>query len=398
MSPLLNGIRILEIGTVVMAPYAGQILGDLGCEVIKIEQPSGDIARAAKPRSGDVSALFAGNNRNKKSVALDLSTDDGKRTVTSLISKCDVLLHNLREKAALKLGVDFESAKAANPDIIYCATTGFGSAGRYAGRPALDDIVQAASGIASIAASGEGPAYVPTNLADKVAGLHAVYAILAALLARSNGRTGAVNIEVPMFEVVTSFLLNEHLGAAAFAKDGKPGYPRILEFDRRPYRTKDGWIAVIPYTGAQWRRFLEAAGRSDVCATAWFQDAELRQARLAELYGILSETLCSQTTAHWLEILTAADVPCAPVNSLDDVLLDPHLADIGFFDPPASYPADFVRVAPQPVRFGGMAQTDDLPPPSLGQHSVEVLRELGFGDDELDRMQAEGIVHQRKAR
>ncbi len=248
MTPLLTGIRVVELGTVVLAPYAGQILADLGAEVIKVEPPVGDVARHAHPGG----ALFVANNRNKRMLALDLKRAEGRAALAAVLAGSDVLLHNMRIDAAARLGLDPDTVATINPRLIHCAATGFGSGGPYADRPAFDDIVQAAAGYADVTGDGADPRFVPTIVADKVAALHVVYAIMAALLARERGQPGPYRIEVPMFEAATAFLMNEHLAAATFAADGTPGYSRLLSPDRRPYRTVDGWIAVLPYTGDQW--------------------------------------------------------------------------------------------------------------------------------------------------
>lgn len=395
MLPLLNGIRVIEVGAVVLGPYAGQILGDLGAEVIKVEALDGDIARNAHPSGEGGGALFVNNNRNKKLIALDLKSPDGRAALARLVATADVLFHNMRIDAADRLGLGFDAIAAINPRIVHCAAIGFGQRGRYRDRPAFDDIIQAASGVAGLAsASGGDPRFVPTILADKVAALHAVYGILAALLARANGREGPIRVEVPMFEAMAAFLLNEHLSAATFDAAGTTGYPRILSPDRRPFRTADGWIAVLPYTDRQWRAFLAEAGREDVIAQPWFGDARQRQQRIGELYALLATTLPARTTADWIAALTARDIPCSQVSGTDDLLTDPHLAEIGFFDVPDSYPPGIVRSLPQPVRFDGIAPQPDIAPRAIGADSRAVLAQCGLDDEQIDALIAAGIVRE----
>src|SRR6185503_11071652 len=308
--PLLEGIGVLELGTVVLGPYAGQILADLGADVVKVEPIDGDIARAAHPRGAGMGALYANNNRNKRTISIDLKSAEGREIVMRLAGERDVLLHNMRADAAERLGLGFDALAERNPRLIYCAAIGFGQQGRYRNRPAFDDVIQAASGLAGLVAHAGGePRFVPTILADKVAALHTVYGILAALVARANGRTGAIRVDVPMFEAMAAFLLNEHLAGATFARDGRTGYERVLSSNRRPYRTRDGWIAVLPYTHEQWRRFLSEVGRHDILGEPWFAEPASRQARLDFLYGVIATALTERTTAEWMSAFSRLDIP-----------------------------------------------------------------------------------------
>lgn len=393
MIPLLQGVRVLEVGSVVLGPYAGQILADLGAEVIKIEPLLGDIARESHPRGEVDGALYVNNNRNKRTLAIDLKRPEGREAMSRLIKRSDVLFHNMRADAAERLGLAFDEVKTINPQIVHCSAMGFGRRGRHRDRPAFDDIIQAASGVAGIyLETGGDPHFMPTILADKVAALHVVYGILAALVSRGRGRTDAIEIEVPMFETVSAFILNEHLSAATFDEDGAVGYPRILSANRRPFRTADGWIAVLPYTGDQWRRFLSEVSREDICEEDWFIDPRARQSRIDDLYAVVAATLLQRTTAEWINALSARDVPCSEVNALGDLLTDGHLADIGFFDVAPSYPPEIKRMLPQPVHFSGIAPRPDMPPPALGADSRAILRESGFGDGEIEALIAAGVV------
>ncbi|AJP72079.1 CaiB/BaiF CoA transferase family protein [Sphingomonas hengshuiensis] len=393
MIPLLKGIRVIEIGAVVLGPYAGQILGDLGAEVIKVEPPEGDIARNAHPQGAGGGALFVNNNRNKRMLAIDLKRPEGRAALVRLIGTADVLLHNMRAEAAERLGLGFDAVAAINPRIVHCAATGFGQAGQYRDRPAFDDIIQAASGMAGLAMQhGGAPQFVPTIVADKVAALHIVYGILAALIARERGQPGPFRVEVPMFEAMVAFLMNEHLAEASFAEDGATGYPRILSPNRRPFRTADGWIAVLPYTAEQWRRFLAEIDREALCDETWFRDARMRQARINELYAILAESLPARTTDAWIAALSARDVPCARIATPDDLLHDPHLREIGFFDVPVGYPAGMARMVPQPVRFDTVAPVADAPPAAIGADSYAVLRDCGHDAAAIEALVAAGVI------
>ena len=397
MIPLLAGTRILELSAVVMGPFAGQILADLGAEVIKVEPIDGDVARTSQPQaSGTASgmgALYVNNNRNKRAIAVDLKSARGKAIIDKLIQRSDVLLHNMRPEAADRLGLGFDAVAALNPRMIYCSAIGFGQRGRYRGRPAFDDVIQAAAGLAGITAhNDEDPRFIPTILADKVGALHAVYGILAALVARAHGRLEALRVEVPMFEALTSFILNEHLAAATFQQDGKVGYSRVLSPDRRPYRTRDGWIAVLPYTGEQWRRFLIEANRADVLSQPWFNQADSRHTHIDYLYSVIATVLPERDSATWLEALARLDIPCSQVNRLEDLLEDPHLHDVDFFHVGDRYPAHIKRMLPQPVVFGGVPSEEDLPPPELGADTRTVLSECGYLAAEIDDMLTQGVA------
>lgn len=387
MIPLLRGIRILELSAVVMGPFAGQILADLGADVVKVEPLDGDIARSAHPQTAGMGALFANNNRNKRVIALDLKTVKGKEVLTRLIERNDVLLHNMRRAAAGRLGVDFAAASEINPRLIYCSAIGFGQNGRYHDRPAFDDVIQAASGLAGLAQEDGGePRFIPTILADKIGALHAVYGILAALVARANGHTDAIHVEAPMFEALASFVLNEHLAEATFEAEGQVGYPRILSPHRRPYRTLDGWIAVLPYTAGQWRKFLVEIGREDVIAEPWFAESASRSANVDELYRVVVGVLPLRRTDEWITTLSALDIPCSKITRIADLLHDPHLADVGFFDVDSSYPPEIKRMLPQPVNFSGIPPHEDRPPPTLGADTRVVLADCGYSEPEIDQM------------
>src|SRR5689334_14945189 len=301
MIPLLKGLRILDLTTVILGPYATQILGDFGAEIIKIEPPEGDSMRFVAPvMAGKVSAIFANNNRNKRSIALDLKTDAGRAVLMKLIPTADAFVHNMRQQALDKLGFTYKAVRAANPNIVYAAAVGFGRHGRYAGKPAYDDVIQAASGFAGLFQMRDGtPLYAPTIAADKVSGLHLAHAVLAALLYRERSGKTPGYVEVPMFELMAAFCLSEHLGHATFDDDGKVGYVRVLSRGRRPYKTKDGWIGVLPYTERGWTKVLTEIGHPEVTKLTWFKNPTERSQRVDELYAMLAEVLPSRTTADW---------------------------------------------------------------------------------------------------
>jgi crotonobetainyl-CoA:carnitine CoA-transferase CaiB-like acyl-CoA transferase len=365
MFPILKGIRILDLTAVILGPYGAQILGDLGAEIIKIEGPEGDSMRDIAPTAAPgMSAIFANNNRNKSSVALDLKSPGGKRALEKLIPTADV--------------------RALHPKLIYCAAVGFGRNGPYAGRPAYDDVIQAASGFAGLFAARDGtPLYAPSIIADKVTGLHLVYAVLAALLHRERSGEVPGYVEIPMFEAMTAFNLNEHLSGATWGDDTTAGYQRMLARDRRPLQTKDGWLGALPYTAAHWSKFFAEIGRAHLSKEAWFTNATERSRNFEKLYGTLAEVLPSRTTAEWIVIFKRLDIPHSVINTPSDLLRDPHLSAVDFFTPNYASESPVKRTLRQPISFGDLEKSPDLPPPILGADTDRILRAAGLSDAEI---------------
>lgn len=385
MIPLLKGLRILDLTSVILGPYATQILGDLGAEVIKVEPPEGDSMRPVAPVAAPgLSAIFSNFNRNKRSVALDLKSEAGKAALRKLLPTADVFVHNMRQEAMDKLGFTFNAVREANPRIIYAAAIGYGRHGRYAGKPAYDDVIQAASGFAGLFQMRDGaPLYAPTIAADKVSGLHLAYAVMAALLYRE--RTGEVPgyVEVPMFELMAAFSLSEHMSAATFEDKGKVGYVRVISPSRKPYKTKDGWVGVLPYTQRNWTKILAEIGRSDVAEFDWFKNATERSRRVDELYDILAVALVDRTTAEWLVIFERLDIPSQPVRLPNDLINDPHLNDVGFFKTNFGDETPVIRTLRQAVNVEAVEASPDLAPPLLGADTADVLRQAGCSEAEI---------------
>ncbi|HEX5081637.1 MAG TPA: CoA transferase [Blastocatellia bacterium] len=377
----LTGVRVIDMTSIVMGPYATQILGDMGADVIKVESPEGDVFRHVTPfRNRGMSAAFLNLNRNKRSIALDLKREDERHVLLDLIAGADALVTTVRPQAMRKLGLDYESLREVAPRLIYCGAYGFSESGPYAGRPAFDDIIQAMCGMASLqgpqrGGDRDGPRYVNTIMADKTSGCVIAYAIAMALYERERSGRGQA-IEVPMFETMVSFTLIEHLAGETFCPaQGGMGYGRVLSEHRRPYRTKDGYISLLPYTTEQWARFFEAAGMPEMAADPRVTDPALRSDKISELYGLLAEIVAERTTAEWVELLRAADLPMTPALSPEDLLNDEHLQALDFFQREEHPSEGEVRTIGIPVRFSRTPGDVRRLAPRLNEHREEILME-----------------------
>ena len=375
----LNGVRVVDLTAVGMGPYATQILGDMGADVIKVESPDGDLFRHAAPcRHAGMGATYLNLNRNKRSIVLDLKQTAQLEILRRLIRKADVFVSSIRPRAMRKLSLDYESLSAAQPRLIYCGVYGFSEAGPYAGRPAFDDIIQAMSGLAALQGYNEpdGPRYVNTIVADKTAGLTAAWAIAMALYERERSGRGQA-VEVPMCETMVSFNWIEHLGGETFVPAaGEMGYSRVLSPHRRPYRTKDGYIGLMPYTNAHWVRFFTLGGRPELASEARFADPASRSRNVGELYGILAEMVAGKTTAEWEELLRDSDIPMTRVLSAEDLLRDPHLLAVGMFREEEHPTEGRIRTLGIPVRFSRTPGSVRRPAPGLDADRDSVLEEL----------------------
>lgn len=394
MYQLLDGIRVLDLTSVVLGPYATRFLGDFGADVIKVEAPGGDVFRTATAgRSPQMGPAFMHCNRNKRSMVLDLRNPRAATVLARLIEGADVLVHNMRAKSAGGLGLGYAAVRAINPDIVYCNACGFGEGGRYRQAPAYDDTLQAISGLADLNRGTDGaPRYLPSVVCDKVAGLHLALAVLAGLAARQASGKGLA-IETPMFESMAAFLLAEHLAGRTFGPAaGEIGYARLLTANRKPFATRDGFVSIMPYTAAHWKRFFELLGMSDLAADERVSDPALRSQSLDVLYGIIAEISPTKTSAQWLQLLTHNDIPCAAVNRLQDLLDDPHLRDVGLFQDirhPSEGPMVGLRSA---FRVHGRTEQEDRPAPRLGEHGLEILLQQGFSRAEIADLISAGAV------
>ena len=392
----LAGIRVIDASTVVLGPWAAQTLGDLGADVAKVEPPEGDTTRHLGPaRHPGMGAFYLACNRNKRSVVLDLKQEAGRGALLRLAAGADVLLHNFRPQAAARLGLGYESFRDLNPRLVYCATYGYRAGGPYGEKPAYDDIIQAGSGLASLqtAVAGE-PRYLPTIVADKSSSMAVVSSVLAALVHRERTGEGQA-LEVPMFESMVAYVMVEHLYGETFVPplDG-PGYKRILNRWRRPFATRDGFLAVLPYTDAHWLSFFTLVGRADLAADPRYATLTTRLAHIEGLYEELGRIVATRPTAEWLDDLARVNVPAMVVNTLETLLHDPQLEATGFWKIVDHPTEGTLRMPDIPTRYSATPGEIRRHAPLLGEHSVEVLREAGFGAAEIDAMLASGATAQ----
>ena len=388
MSGPLKGLKIIELTSVVLGPWAAQILADMGAEVIKVEAPFGDSNRQlGASRNPNMAALYLSNNRNKRSLVLDLKQSSAHDALLAIVKDCDVFLHNNRPQVMTKLKLEYNDIKSVNENIIYCGTYGYSKDGPYGEKGALDDSIQAASGIAALneLVLGE-PRYLPTVVADKTTAITVVYSILAALFHRE--RTGyGQEIEVPMFETMVSFVMAEHIWGEIFEPPlGKAGYTRLMSHHRKPYKTKDGYIAVLPYMNNHWKTFCEKAERQDLIEDDRFKDLSSRVENIDDTYSETGKILATKTTQEWLDIFTDTKVPVIVVNSLDDLFTDPHLEAVGFwqdFDHPTE---GKLKMPGFPVKFSETPATIRKHAPNFGEHSLEILAEAGIDEETIKQM------------
>jgi crotonobetainyl-CoA:carnitine CoA-transferase CaiB-like acyl-CoA transferase len=381
----LAGVRIVDLTTVIMGPMATRILGDLGADVIKVEAPEIDFMRDFEPkRSPAMGAMSLNLHRNKRSIVLDLKTEPGHVALLDLVATCDVFVTNMRSAALERLGLSYADLVARRPDLVYCLATGFDSSGPYAGKAAYDDVIQAVSGMASMFAwMGGEPAYVPTIAADKISGLHIVYAVLAALFRRATTGHGDA-IEVPMAEAMASFNLVEHLNGHTLEPKEPPfSYQRLLTPHRRPRRSADGWVCVLPYTDRNWRDFFAIVGRPDLADDPRFSSVNARVTNVDALYALLDSFIGARTTAEWMQVCDDASIPAVPVVDLEHIDENPHFAATGLLEIDEHPTEGAYRVVRDPVRFASGNPGVWRPSQRPGTSTVEILLELGYDDDAI---------------
>lgn len=394
LAAALDGIRVLDLTSVLFGPLCAQNLGDMGADVIKVEGPDGDTTRSTGPRhSDDMAALFLGANRNKRSIVLDLKQPTARDALWRLIDGADVFLHSIRPQKLARLGFDPAAVLARNPAIIYCGLHGFGEQGPLAGEPAYDDVIQGRSGASALMHEMIGePRYFPGIVADKTCSMVATYAVTAALFARERSGQGQF-VEVPMFETMSAFNMTEHLYGQTFVPAlGEAGYPRVLAPWRRPYATADGHVCMLAYTDRQWRAFWSEVGRTDYLTDERFATLNARTTNVALLYQLAGECMTAHDTAHWCERLAALEIPYARVNSLTGVLEDEHLRAVDFFQEVEHPTEGRLRMSRPPVNFADTPSGLHRMQPRLGEHSAELLAEAGFDTQAVNAMAASGAT------
>lgn len=389
-----HGLKVVDLTTVFVGPYCSQLLADMGCDVIKVEAPDGDLTRLTSPgRNPDMAPAFLQLNRNKRSIVLDLKSDEGAAAMRALIEGADVFIHNMRPEPLARLGFDYEAVKEWNPGIVYCNIWGFGSGGRYQGRPAFDDIIQGVSGLVALEGyDGKPQRYVPMLIADKATGLFAAFAISSALYHKLNTGEGQM-VETPMFESMTSFAMIEHLAGASFEPPlGPPGSERHAKPMRFPIATKDGHACILVTSDKHWRGLTKAAGRPELADDPRYLTRPLRLQRRQEVVRLTGEMAATKTTAEWVELLAEAGVPCMQINTLEDVVSDPHLADVGFF-PEFDHPSEGrIRLMAPPYTLSKTQPDIRRMPPRFGEHTKDVLSDLGYDDAQIEAMLAAGAA------
>jgi len=392
----LEGVRVLDLTTVVMGPYATQILADFGADVVKIEPPEGDVMRYAWPfRHKGMGHIFLNANRNKRSVVLDLKQGVAREAALALAKTADVLVYNIRPQAMARLRLSYEDVRAVNPRLIYVGAFGYSQRGPYAAKAAYDDLIQGAAGLPWLLKEqgAETPRYAPVIIADRSVGQQVASAVSAALFRRE--RTGeGQRVDVPMFEHLLQVVLGEHLGGYTFEPQlGEPGYARMLAKDRRPYRTKDGYVCALIYNDKQWAAFLALIGQPDLMRTdPRFATQEARSQNYDHAYAMVADEMTRRTTAEWIEALEAADIPVQRMNSLADIVDDPHLAAIGYFRQVEHPSEGRIKSMAVPSEWSESKPEYRRHAPRLGEHTREVLREAGYADAAIEAMIASGAA------
>jgi crotonobetainyl-CoA:carnitine CoA-transferase CaiB-like acyl-CoA transferase len=393
----LTGVRVLDLTTVVMGPYGTQILGDFGADVIKVEPPDGDVMRYAWPfRHPGMGSIYLNVNRNKRSVVLDLKSPGGRDACLTLAKRADVLVYNIRPQAMSRLKLGYDDVKAANPKIIYVGCFGYSQRGPYAAKAAYDDLIQGASGLPWLLQKqgAPEPRYAPMIVADRSVGQQVASAVSAALYYREKTGKGQ-RVDVPMWEHLLQIVLGDHLGGYTFdPQHGEPGYARILTPDRRPYQTADGYVCALIYTNKQWKAFADIIGRPELLSQPEYATQEARSKNYRQSYAMIAEEMKKRTTDFWLQALERGDIPVQRMNSLDDIVADPHLNAIGYLNTVEHPSEGRIRTLAVPSEWSESKPEYRRHAPRLGEHTREVLREAGFSDAQIDALIVSGAAKQ----
>ena len=390
----LEGVRIIDASSILMVPYCTRLLADMGAEVIKVETINGDNTRYIGPSiNNGMAAVFLNINRNKKSICVDLKTPEGRLIIYKLIKTSDVFVSNIRKVALEKIKLTHSDFEKLNPKIITANAVGFSSEGPYAGLPAFDDTIQAISGMAAYqGAYSNQPSYTSGATADKVTGIMLGMSIIGALFNREKNGKG-IELEVPMMETMVDFTLVEHLyGFNFIPPKAPPIYPRQSSPNRRPYKTKDGYVAVLPYSDEQWLRFFKLVGKEEILKDSKFSSLKSRNENIDLLYHMLSEELTKQDTNYWLKSLKQSDIPAAKVNFPEEIFEDEHLQETNFFRE-TQHPSEGKLLYPKfPVEFKNTNNGEALHAPNLGENTKEILLDLGYSDFEIESLASNNII------
>ncbi|MDR5826276.1 CoA transferase [Caballeronia sp. LP006] len=394
MAGPLEGIRVIELTSMLSGPYAAELLGDMGADVIKVEPPEGDAMRPIGPLLNEgMSPVFMNANRNKRSVALDLKLPSGREAMLKLLASADVFVTNVRSKPLAKLGLSYEDIKTVRGDIVYLSITGYGEGGPYDGQPAYDDLIQAATGLPTLSKvfPDAEPAYIPIAIADRTASLHATNAVCAALFHRAKTGKGQ-KIQIPMFETLASMVFADHLAGQTYEPPiGPTGFIRYVS-KRRPLPTKDGYIGVMIHTDRQWAAFAAQSGDSSLPTDERFANVASRSRHLQELYAVLSKALVTKTGDEWLRLLRECDIPASKLQTTESLLDDPHLNAVGFFKMSEHPTEGRIREVNIPSKWSLTQPTLRLHCPRVGENSKELLEELGYTQEQLAQAVTDGGV------
>ena len=381
----LEGVKVLDLTTVIMGPFTTQVLGDFGADIIKIEEPNGDMTRDIGPsKTSKMSSMFLGVNRNKRSLVLNLKKPEAKAALWKLIEDADIIIHNIRPQKIAALGFDPDTVLSKNPKIIYVGLHGYREDGPYGGQPAFDDVIQGQSGIAGAFVARDGEAsLVPTVMADKSVGLLASTGLLAAYIKSLKTGKGSY-LEVSMFEGMVGYtLLEHHFGATFVPPLGQVGYPRVLSSNRKPYKSADGYICVLPYTNQQWINFFKIIGREALIDDKRFSSIKERSKDIHTLYTIVANNVINKTNKEWTELLQKNEIPHGVVNRLEDLEDDPHLKAVKFFRSYKHPTEGELKMPDSAFRLNRESLPVRRHQPKLGEHSKNILREAGFKDSEI---------------
>jgi crotonobetainyl-CoA:carnitine CoA-transferase CaiB-like acyl-CoA transferase len=390
----LEGIRVIDMTGIVFGPVATQALADWGADVIKVEPPEGDSLRhAGESRHRGMGAIFLNLNRGKRSIALDLARPAGLEAMRRLLAGADLFVHNVRREPMARLGLAPADVLAINPTIVYCTASGFHEGSALAGAPAIDDSIQVATGLASLNADADGrPRFVPSLIADKTAGMALAGAMLAALVRRLRTGRGGV-LDVPMYETLAGFVLLEHLQGHTFEPPtGPAGYRRVTGDGRRLYRARDGWLTMTPYTRAQWRAFFEAVGDPAMADDPRVVDPVARNRNIQWLYDRVGAGAATRGVDEWLALCRTHGIPAFRVATVDEVATDPALEASGAIARTLHPTEGPLRMLASPGFLDGEPARATRPAPRLGEHTVEVLRAVGYDDAAIRAMHDGGAA------